>query len=231
MTRGELKQRIARPLGLTLDPLGTNDDVAAIEDAITDAVIDILSRTRLNARRVDITLDPSKSEFTLEQDLLKIWDISLLNADVPMEEVSLGDLARSTDFSGQYAIQGYNRIQFSGSPGTITMLYTPKPQKMTDDAHDVSLDAYGRIPDEFAPVIVNYCLWQLAPLAGDQASGFGERYRILYEGQDGLGGMGSNLGRIKLAVNRRGGTGARRARMRRRADQLIGDVEPDYWIG
>jgi hypothetical protein len=134
----------------------------------------------------------------------------------------------SFDTSG-YAFMGHNRIVL-GSPGvgdSVLVSYVPLPTPMSDDAHDPATQTYGLIPTQFHRAILNYMCWHAADKAGDQQTARGERYRIMYEGKDGLGGPGTDLGRIKAQTNMRGGA----TRVTRHREVLTSDIESQHWVG
>jgi hypothetical protein len=69
-----------------------------------------------------------------------------------------------------------------------------------------------------------YAQWLAADYADDGSSNQGERYRILYEGEDGRGGR---LGQIRQLVNKRGTARAPARRVR----GLAGVRSASNWIG
>lgn len=224
MNRGQLKTRVSRMAGISL---GTSDDqvdeTQLLEELVNEAILDILVRTRIHVRRGTSALLPGASDFDIDDSVLRIWGLrrnSNLLAEQPREEL---------DTNG-FAIAGLSRITFGTPSGANEMLefwYTPTPTPMTDDNHDPALQQFGRIPAEHHRTILDYMLWHSADKAGDQGAARGERYRILYEGQDGLGGGGSDLGRIRTHINMRGGT----VSVRRGREVLAGDVDSSYWVG
>lgn len=226
MNRGQLKTRVARMVGMAL---GTSDDTAAdtalLEELANEAVRDILARTRVHVRRVLVPLDVGATEFEIDQALLDVWGIER-GTEEP------GTLYKGNrDFlaSDEYAVVGLNRIALglAGSGENLSLWYTPRPTEMTDDAHDPSFEAYGLVPSEHHRAIVDYMCWHAADKMGDQGAGRGEKYRIMYEGQNGQGMLGSDLGRIKWATNTR--AGASTVKSPRRV--LRGDLTPSYWQG
>jgi hypothetical protein len=215
-------------LGLAL---GTSDD-AVDEDALlvelaNEAVLDILLRTRVHVRHGDVILTNGYSEFDIDPTvILRVHSISrgagAPNGPVTLYEEPLAEL----DESG-FAFTGHNRLVL-GAPGTgdtATMWFTPTPQAMSSDASDPSNEVHGNIPPQFHRGILNYMLWHSADQAGDSQAGRGERYRAIYEGQDGLAGPGTDLGRIKYATNARGGL----VLIRRRREVLASDGDSRYW--
>lgn len=235
MTRGQLVARVSQVLGLATSGADSTEELQMIQDTINEAVVDILSRTRINVRCVNITLTAGVREYDLSQTILRMYDV--WQGTTRLQELSPGDSSRdmSSVSAGTFAIVGFNRIRLDWSPdsssSTLSAWYTPRPTPMTDNAHDPSAATYGAIPAEFHQAIINYCCWLLADMAGDQGSGRGDKYRAWYEGKDGLAGPGTNIGRINAAVNMRGGSGSRRGRMMRAGEVNSGDIYPDQWTG
>jgi len=201
------------------------DETEFLEELANEAVLDILTRTRVHVRRGEAALAEGSSDFDVDDEILRIHGIhrgseGLLLYEQPREELR-------TD---GYAFAGLSRLtlgQPAGIGETVTFWYTPKPTPMTNDAHDPADQTYGRIPDEYHKAIVDYMLWHAADMSGDQEAGRGEKYRVLYESQDGTAGLGSDLGRIKAAVNARGGV----TRIARRRTLLMSDECASFWVG
>jgi hypothetical protein len=220
----QLKTRCSRVLGLAL---GTSDD-AVDEDALltelaNEAVFDILLRTRVHVRHGDVLLTSGYSEFDIDAaQILRIHSID--RGEATLYEQALSEL----DTSG-FAFPGHNRLLL-GSPGvgeTATIWFTPVPTPLSAPTDDPSDEAHGFIPSQFHRGILSYMLWHAADQAGDSQAARGERYRAIYEGQDGLAGPGTDLGRIKLATNARGGN----VIIRRRREVLAGDRDASFWVG
>jgi hypothetical protein len=233
MNRGELVKRVSRLLGMGADPTHGSDDLELLQDLADEAIKDILARTRLQVRCVDITLTEGQDEYELGDDVLQLH--TLTRGDKELTEYMAGDVGRSGSYT--YGVVGYNRLVLGWSPTSeesgleLKAWYTRQPTPMTDDAHDPSDAVYGGVPVEFHQAIVNYMAWHAADVVGDAGSGRGEKYRILYEGQDGQGLMGSNIGKIRLAINRRAKSGSSRARLPRAGTIGIIDVDRDYFRG
>lgn len=223
MIRGALKLRVAMILGLAI---GTSQDEVDEDDFLdalaNEAVIDVLSRTRVYVRDANIPLQTGTTEFDVDNDpILKLHRME--RGGNPLQEQSLDRL----DSYG-YFWAGYNRFMLGLPAAAGEMIhahYTPYPTAMTTDADDPALPSFGRIPPQFHIALINYMCWYAADRAGDEQVGRGERYRIYYEGQDAMGGLGSNLGRIKLATNQRGGV----TRVARYRETLASDVDSRYW--
>lgn len=227
----QLRTRVAQQCGLARSAADGAEEWQLVGDVVNEAVVDILGRTRVYIRCVDLNLTAGVDQYELGSTILKLHNITRPDG-VELQEVEPGDLGRLS--SGAFAILGYNRIALSWLPSAgdeLEAWYTPKPTPMTADNNDPSTSTYGAIPTEFHSAIVNYASWKLSDMTGDQGSARGDKYKKWYEGDDGNAGPGTDLGRIKMAINRRGSSGSRRFRGRRDGEINFGDSLPDSWIG
>jgi len=222
---GQLKLRVSRLLGVAL---GTDDDAIDetefLEELANEAVLDILTRTRVNMTEQVISLDGSQT-VDFSTYMLRV-------ADVKLNDQLLVEGPRDNLLTDQFAFVGFNCMVLGVVPnaGDVLSFYSsPKPQLLNDDGDDPSLPAFGNIPAIFHKAIVDYMCWWAADKLGDQQAQRGERYRATYEGQDGLGGPGSDIGRIRLGITTRGGN----VLVRRRREYLFSDAtgDPQYWTG
>jgi hypothetical protein len=217
-------------MGMARSSTDSTEEVALLQDLANEAVVDVLTRTKIHVRRVSLELDAGVKEYDVSNTMLRVWSLADENG-APLTEVSEGDLP---SFEGGHVFQfvGYATLVLGWEPeagDTLEAWYTPRPTDMTADAHDPALLTYGLIPEEFHGALVNYMAWKAGEITRDQGSGMGERWRRLYEGEDGYGGMGSDLGRIKWAVNRRGATGAPQGRLRRALQGSNADLGSSNW--
>jgi hypothetical protein len=217
MTRGQITKRVIQILGLD-DTVG-GEEVTLVHDLINEAILDISRRTKVNMRILDIHLSAGTNAFEIPAGVLLMMDLRKMGTDpsnsngVEMTQKLASEV--EMDVSGlSYSIVGYDTLLVSGgfdAARDYKAWYVPKPQPMTDDAHDPSTEIYGGIPEEFHyTAILNYVLWNGADYGDDITSQSGERYRILYEGENGLGG---NLGDIKRTTNKRATPAGRRGRI------------------
>jgi|SRR5262245_34260318 len=227
MNRGQMKTRVGRTLGVSL---GTSDDekddIALLEELANEAVLDVVTRTRINIRSGQVTFTPAEdgsTEFDLGIPIVRIHGIKK-NGNLLQEQ------ARTNLEANGFIFAGFSRIMLGApvaSGDQLLFWYTPEPSPMTTDTDDPSSEQFGRIPPLFHRALLNYMCWNAADKLGDMQAGRGERYRAIYEGQDGAAGPGTDLGRIRFAVTARGGnTIARRSR-----ETLVSDVYDNYWTG
>jgi len=225
MNRGQLKTRVSRILGVSL---GTDDDqleeTALMEELANEAVVDILSRTRVNVRSGTAQLTGGEDEYEIDDSVLRFVGVRR-NGNL------LTEMAREELLDDGVAFPGHNRMKFgspiSSSGEEIEFWYTPMPTPMMSDTDDPSEPQFGRIPAVFHRAILNYMCWHMADKEGDVGAARGERYRILYEGRVGQGEPGSSLGQIRLKSNLRGGA----VLVKRRRESLVSDNDASYWLG
>jgi hypothetical protein len=224
MNRGQLKLRVSRLLGVAL---GTDDDAVDetefLEELANEAVLDILARTRINMAERAVSLSAGDQQVELDDTTLRV-------ANVKLNDLELTEGPRDDLLPDQFAFVGYNLMLLYAPPvsgDVLTFWTTTKPQPMRDDGDDPSESQFGGVPTFVHKAIVDYMCWWAADKLGDQQAGRGERYRVIYEGQDGLAGPGSDLGRIRLAVTARGGN----TLVRRRRESLFSDRDAAYWTG
>jgi hypothetical protein len=192
MTRGELIERVTATVGLQdTDPM---DEAALVDHWIYRGTLDLLSRTRCVVRCIHLGLQQGVDTYELADRVLTIVDV----------DDGKRRRRRRDDNSTGFTLIGSDLFQVSPAPsedGELDVWAVVVPQAMTDDLHDLGSETYGSIPIEYQDAIELYALWKGADYAHEQNSGRGERYRILYEGQDGRGGR---LAQIRVMVNKRG---------------------------
>jgi hypothetical protein len=231
MTLQQLIDRVN--ITLRMGASGTHgvEEQETLTQLANEAVVDLLSRCRINTRSVEITLTAGVQEYEITGNVLQLNN--LFKGTTEVNEVSAGDAYRVG--TNAYSVVGYNRIALGWIPAVgddpLVAWYTPKPTAMADGADDPATAAFGGIPVEFHSALVNYMLWRAADIVGDTGSGRGERYRVLYEGQDGAGGIGSDIGRIRTQINRRVSSGSGARRLPRSGEIRVTDVDPGYFRG
>ena len=98
MNRGELTMRVSRMLGVSR---GTSDDeldeTDLLNELANEAVIDVLSRTRVNIRKLQMTLDSGVSEFDLDEDVLRMYDAK--RGTQAVSKQTLGDMGSTATAS------------------------------------------------------------------------------------------------------------------------------------
>ena len=186
-----------------------------VHDLINEGVLDISRRTKLNMRCVHLHVPAGNSLFVMSDEILTIMDLRRTASG--SNGVALtqkhADEVLADPSGGSFSVVGYNTLLLSGGSAAardFEAYFVPRPQKMSDDSHDPSNPTYGGIPEEFHyTALLNYILWNGADYGDDITSQSGERYRMLYEGEDGRGG---NLRDIHRMINKRATPGGWRGR-------------------
>jgi hypothetical protein len=217
MNRGQITKRVIQILGLDDTVAGEEDTL--VHDLIDEAILDISRRTKLNMRCVNIHVPAGSSYFEMAVGILTMMDLRLMPSGSPDSNGVVLTQRHAdevlADVSGlSFSVVGYNTLLLSGGTTAARDLkawFVPRPTKMTTDAQTPADQQFGGIPEEFHyTAILNYVLWNGADYGDDITSQSGERYRLLYEGEDGRGG---NLRDIHRMINRRATPGGHRGRL------------------
>lgn len=214
MTRGEITGRVQQWFGL--QSIDGYDEVPLIHDMIFRGTIDLLARTRCVVRCVHLHTSPGVDEYVLDHGVISLVDV---------EDGSSKRRRRDQHLAG-FTLVRSDVLLIKPTPtemGEIQVWAVVLPSKMDDDAQSPGDDAYGAIPEEFQDAVELYTLWRCADYNDDASSQVGERYRVLYEGQDGKAGR---LAEIRKLVNKRG-----TARAPHRNTVLSASPNRRVWVG
>lgn len=195
MTRNELQARIKATLGLQDDT--TFNESTYVLDLIYEGITDIVARCRPMTRLICLTISPDTRIHDMSQSI-----------------IALLDLADDVGFLDRYTREDIESIQERGGRGYCyeepLLWISPvpvaeielrcfgvfRPSKMTTGEQSPSDAEYGGLAAEFHPTIITYCLWKAGEYMQHDASGQGEKWRIQYEGQDGMSGEIAKIKRI-----------------------------------
>jgi hypothetical protein len=228
----QLRERLGRRLGITREEAQDPEEWEMMGEVLNEAVIDILSRTRVHVRCLVLGLIDGETEYEMDDAILRLYNVRDDTGAGDMTQYDPADLMRM-EGTHAFSVLGHNRLKLGWTPGVgevVRAWYTPRPSPMTTDLDDPAAAQFGNISPEFHPALINYGSWQLADSSGDQASGRGETYRVRYEGKGGLAEIGSDLGKIRFAINKRN-SGASPRHRQPVEGALISDVHEDYWVG
>jgi hypothetical protein len=224
VTRDQMLDRIKYTLGLQDDT--TFSETTFATDLIFEAICDIVARTRPYTRVIN--LDTTADTQTHDMSTMSI--------------ISLVDLADDKGFLDRFTREDIEAIQAQGGRGycyeepllwispigakTLRCFGVFRPNKMSAGNQSPSDSQYGGLAEEFHPTILTYCFWKGGEYMQHEASGNGEKWRVQYEGQDGLGG---EIGKIKRVLSKRVTPGGPR---RRNPMRTVGRV-PDatFYMG
>jgi hypothetical protein len=203
---------------LGLQEIVDYDEGPMIDAKLHEGTIDLLARTKCVARCLHLRVKAGIDEYQLDHSVLALVDV---------EDGLLPKARRDqTDYSPSFTLIRADMLRLEPAPETddvIDSWAVMRPAQMSDDADSPGFEDFGAIPDEFQDAIILYALWKLAEYANDQPSVVGERFRVLYEGQDGRGGR---ISQIKMAVNKRASARAPRRRVSMRPLAVR-----DSWVG
>jgi len=232
MTRGEISGRVIQWLGL--QKMDDYDETGLVDDLIYRGTIDLLTRTRCVARCVHLHYVANQAVYTLDHSILAMIDVddgATRRArrdqtgvdDVPGVVVYPAGATQANPFT--FTLIRADLLRLNPTPtsaGQVDVWAVLLPTKMANDTDSLSSEQFGAIPEEFQDAIELYTLWKAADYTDDASSGVGERYRMLYEGQDGRGGR---IVMIKQQVNKRG-----TARVGPRRVSLQAGNARDTWV-
>jgi hypothetical protein len=233
MNRGELVARAGLVMGMARSNLDSGPELTVLQQLANEAVLDVLKRTKIHVRRTTLDLTSGVTDYDLSQTVIRLWSLSYEGAE--MTEVTEGDMHFYDEGENRiFQMPGYNMLIIGWEPGLneeIEALYTPRPTDMTADGHDPAVVTYGLIPEEWHDALVNYMCWKAGEITRDQMSGMGEKFRLLYEGTgDTYERLGTNIGDIRAAVNRRGATGSAMGRTSRMGARSAADRGARNWV-
>jgi len=200
MNFGQMSNNVVANLGL--QDIDSYDETSMVAMWLNQAVLDLLSRTRLVVRCVNMTTQNGVDTYTLDHKILSIVDSD--NALPPGRRYRAAR-NENTAVDPAFRLIRSDVLQIVPTPSedgqTVQIWAVLQPQPMANPNDDPQLEQFGAIPPEFHDVLITYALWKCADYADDGSSQSGDRYRILYEGADGRGGR---LAQIRMLVNKRG---------------------------
>jgi hypothetical protein len=192
MNFGDMTAQVQANLGL--QDITSFSEKAYVQSLINAGVVDVLTRTRCTVRCIDLRVLAGVDEYIVVNQLLGLVDVQ-----DGREKVN-----RSSTRQPSITMIRSDILRIQPMPaedGDVQVWGIKRPQPMAGDLDTPESEQFGAIPMEFHDAIVTYGLWKAADYADDATSGSGERFRLLYEGQDGRGGR---LGQIRIQVNKRG---------------------------
>jgi hypothetical protein len=229
LTRKQLADRIIYTLGMQDDT--TFPESQYVLDLIFEAIQDISARTRANARVINLTTTPNTRTHDLSTTVIALLDLSVDYMGEPLflDRFSREDIERMQRFGG-WGYAWEEPLLWISPVWDVAMTVRAfgvfRPKVMTLDSDSPNLADYGGLAQEFHPTIVTYCLWKAGEYVQHEASGNGEKWRVQYEGEDGLGG---EIGKIKRLLNKRATPGGPRRRRPGRSSIPVPDLS--YYTG
>lgn len=197
MNRGQLRLRVTQYT--SADNTASGEEETLINSLLNEAIIDILSRTRLTMHCLDITIPANADLVDIPDAVLRMH--GLYDTEGTPWVKKAPDMI---DDLGEYAVIGVDLLKVlpTDADRLFSTFYVRLPTAMSNDAHDPSDETYGGIPAQFHPVICNYACWKFETMTENPVSGRGEGFRVLYEGKEGSSGVaGGDIARIRRFVN------------------------------
>lgn len=209
-TLAQFRTAVSAEVGLDNTASG---DQPLIDNAVNEAVTDVVLRTRCRVRAATLALTIGTKDYTIDTAVLLILDayLTMAGIDYPLERVGVDELLTwrrasvgNVSPAQMYAVAGSDLFMIYPTPATadtITFYYVPRPATLS-----VSSDTPSEVPAEFHPAVTLYADWQLASLADDNSSQNGAAYQARYE---------QEIRRIKRWVGLKGNNRLPRATIRR----------------
>jgi hypothetical protein len=197
----KMTNRVRYTLGL--EDITANDEVALAREYLNEGVIDILSRTRPHTRCINLSLSANVAAHDMSNAIIAIKDLFLPGRDTALPSLSREDVLLAQRSGSHGFSYDEPMLWISPIPSQITELKAYgvfRPSPMVGDTDDPALMTYGGLAPEFHPAIVNYALWKAGEYVQHEQSSGGERWRQIYEGEDGTGG---DIARIKRILSKR----------------------------
>jgi hypothetical protein len=224
MTFGEMIERVRLTLGMS--ETISNDESVLIKAWINEGMVDVISRTRPYTRVINLTVQPGVEAHDMAGVIIALVDIELPGYGFlrRYSRIDIRDAQNADGYGFAYEEPLFWFSPIVSTPTVIKAYGVFRPNDMTGDSDDLSNPNYGGLAEEFQPAVLNYALWKAGEYVQHQDSGQGEKWRMAYEGQDGIGG---DISRIKLILNKRVTPHAAR---RRNLSRNLGTMSPsgDY---
>ena len=226
MNLGQMREQVQAWLGL--QDITSYDETGFIDDKLYQGTIDMLARTRCIVRCVQLNVNADVAEYVLDQKILSLVDVEngnrrrLRRDQLETDNYDPGVVVGYGPADGwPTSPYGFTLIRSDllrivptpSEDGSVQVWAVLKPTQMSQDSDSPSDEIHGAIPEEYHDAIVSYTMWKLADYADDGATQNGEYYRVLYEGQNSMGGR---LAQIRISVNKRGTARGTRSRVRLR---------------
>jgi hypothetical protein len=196
-----LTSRLRYTLGL--DDTTVNDEVALGKAFLNEGVVDILSRTRPYTRCINLLLSADTAVHDMHSTIIALLDIQAPGDTHFLTRMSREDIVLAQEAGARGFAYEEPMLWISPVPREDTYIKTYgvfRPTPMANAADDPAQMQWGGLAPEFHPAILNYALWKGGEYLQHEQSGGGERWRVLYEGQDGMGG---DIARIKRILAKR----------------------------
>jgi len=197
----QMTDRVCFTLGL--EDIAANNERALAGEWLNEGVVDILSRTRPYTRCINLILTADTPAHDMSNVVLALADLQAPGQRGFLPRLSRED-AVSAQASGDYGFAYEEPMLWlspiPSEPAIVKAYGVFRPQPMVSDDDDPATMTFGGLAPEFHPAAVDYALWKGGEYVQHEQSSGGERWRQIYEGDDGTGG---DIARIKRILSKR----------------------------
>jgi hypothetical protein len=199
MLRGDLINSVALKTGL--DTTSGSEEELLMEAWASDGVVEVLLKTHCFVRPANVTLQSGVWMYDMDTSILAITDLQLASSGsgdyerLSMDELRDLNRAGSTykAFANHFGFFLINPVPTSSD--TMSVLYVPKPSRMTSNSNDPSDPQYGAIPTQYHRAIEYYMLWQASEYDEKRLPEIPKDYRQQFEDECALvRKRGTNMG-------------------------------------
>jgi hypothetical protein len=197
----DLYTRVQYTLGL--EDSSANDETLLAKQYVNEGVVDVLVRTRPTTRCINLNLSANTALHDMSNVILWLLDLQQPGSPLFLDRMSREDVIWAQQGGQPGFAYEEPLLWVSPVPTADTFLKAYggfRPTPLAADTDDPSDYNFGGLAPEFHPAVVNYALWKGGEYLQHEQSGGGERWRTLYEGQDGTGG---DIARIKRILAKR----------------------------
>ncbi len=201
MNFGDMQGRVQYTLGLS--DIATTNETLLAQGWLNEGVVDVLARTRPYTRVIQLNVTANTPVHDLQNTVLALVDIQNPDNSSFLPRLSREDavIAQQDGKPGFAFEEPLLWLSPVSSSDTFVQAYGVfRPAAMSQNTDDCSDPTHGGLPPEFHPAVINYALWKGGEYLQHEQSQGGERWRVLYEGQDGRGG---DISRIKQILSKR----------------------------
>lgn len=199
MNRGQMRDRVRFTLGL--NEIQINDEAALVNSWLQEGVEDVVQRTRPSTRVINLTLTGETPIHDMSNTIVSLLDVE--DDGVFLDRFSREDITLRQRLGQDGYCYEEPLLWISPVPTVdkaIRAYGVFRPNQMTSDTDDPSSPQFGGIAPSFHPYILNYALWKGGEYVQHEMSAGGEKWRVMYEGQDGTGG---DIARMKSILVKR----------------------------
>lgn len=197
----DLYTRVQYTLGM--EDSAVNDETILAKQYVNEGIVDVLVRTRPHTRCINLMMQANTPLHDMSNQILWLLDLQAVGSSKFLERMSREDVVAAQE-SGARGYAYEEPLLWISPVQTADASFKAyggfRPTSLVADADDPSADTLGGLAPEFHPAVLNYALWKGGEYLQHEQSGGGERWRTLYEGQDGTGG---DIARIKRILAKR----------------------------